>query len=146
MQINLHTWTFHILWKPQLSSKLHAIRKFEKLKFSKSTKCICKVNQNYYFKRGRGTWRINFLNDSEFNKMQLYANIPLIPSGSFGIFLRNLKSQITSKFNLLNLIIHSWRFKSLVFSKWVKHEVNFFRKLNQVCLPIPMLFGNWTLP
>ena len=135
MQINLHTWTFHILCKPQLSSKLHAIWKFEKLKFSKSTKCICKVNQNYYFKRGRGTWRINFLNDSEFNKMQLYANIPLIPSGSFGIFVSNLESSIRIHCNLLNLIMLSWRFKSSLpnnkhFSEWVKHEVNFFRKFN----------------
>ena len=68
---------------------------FRILKFSKFN--ICKVSKLYYFKKGIGTLRINFLNDFEFNKMQLFASILLIPSRSFWIFLRNLESLIRSQ-------------------------------------------------
>ena len=86
--------------------------------------------------------------------MQLLASILLMPSGSFGIFLRNLESLIKSLCNLSNLLMLSWRFKSLPSSEWVKQEINFFRKFNHgkqyleelASLAIPTPFGNWTLP
>ena len=67
--------------------------------------------------------------------MQFDTYTDLILSGSFGIFLSNMESSIRRKFNPLNLIMLSWRFKFSLpdnkhfFERW-KQEVKFFTNFN----------------